>query len=306
MAQSKVEGLQTAQEAITAAGLDWQVELKDVFMSKPLLLEVCSYEPIKNYKAVQRVTDGQIFAIVGERYRPVQNRDAFRFFDSVIGQGQAVYETAGSLRKGAVTWIMANLQNSLSIAGEEVKEYLTLVNSHDGSSALQMFYTPVRVVCMNTLQMASSGAADKFYARHTESIDDKVREAQWILGFADKWFGKFADEARYLAAKMLPAPEMPKLLIAAFSQKDSKRMEDVWPPIRAQMDRVRELVYVGRGNDNPKIQGTAWQAFQGISQYVDYEKPVKGQGNRDRRLTSAWFGSGAKVKSKAWDYLLKV
>lgn len=300
-----VKGLVTAAEAMKAAGLDWFVSTLRIFNSSAV--------EIPGYKAVVRLSDSKVLSIVSDRYQPVQNRDAFRFFDSVVqGDGKALYETAGSLRGGRIIWILANLRNSIAVAGEEVAEYVTLVNSHDASSALQMFFTPIRIVCMNTLQQASSGASTKFYARHTESIarhtesiHDKASQAQWILGFADKWYGSFAEEARHLAAKMLPSPEIPKLLMAAFSQPESKRMEEVWKPTRDQMERVQELVYCGRGNDNPKIQGTAWQAYQGISQFVDYEKPVRGQGNGDRRLTSAWFGTGAQMKARAWDWLIK-
>jgi hypothetical protein len=94
--------------------------------------------------------------VVGTKYTPVQNKDAFAFFDEVVGNGQAKYTTAGSLRKGKKIWIQAEVGKSFHIAGsdDEVKKYVLLHNSHDGSSTLNMLLTPVRTVCQNTLSMA--------------------------------------------------------------------------------------------------------------------------------------------------------
>jgi len=298
----EVAGLQTSSEAIIAAGLDWDVEMVPITVGK-------DSEPSKNFQAIRRVTDGKVYAVVGKRYSPVQNRDAFQFFDSVVREKSAIYETAGSLKGGSVVWILANLGDPLSIKGEEVRRYVTLANTHDGTGALKMFWTPIRVVCWNTLSMALSGAKDTFYARHTESIKGRVEEAQVLLSMADKFYGKFREQAEYLSAKLLPEPQRVPLLMAAFKQPDSIRMEDVYSPVKIQMRRAIELIEIGRGNDNPDIRGTAWQAYQGIAQFIDYEKRVKGSSLSsplaERRLHSAWFGAGKEVKERAWNWLLK-
>lgn len=296
----KVAGLQTAEEAIAAAGLDWEVELAEIFTKVG-----AGFKKSEDYRAVRRTKDNRIYGVVSPKYQPIQNREAFGFFDGVVGSKKAIYETAGSLRGGQRVWILANLKGTVGVKGDEIKRYLTLTNSHDGTLALQMFFSPVRVVCMNTLRMALAQATNSFYCRHTAGALDRIEAAQEILGLATQFYAGWLKEARHLATLQLPAPKMPLLLMAAFQQPDSIKMEDVYKPTRVEMQRVEELVTVGRGQNNPQIQGTCWQAYNAVAEYADYYRPYRSQ-EKEARLNGAWFGSGAQMKKRAWDFLLKV
>jgi len=222
-----------------------------------------------------------------------------------VGEGAAIYETAGSLLGGAQTWILANLQDSIGIKGEEIKKYLLLFNSHDGSGALQMFWTPIRVVCWNTLQASFSGAATRFYSRHTSGAPQRIEAAQELLGLANRFYTDWKAQADKLARIQLPEVKLPKLLYAAFGTTGAQKMEDVATVTRSKMERAKEMIYTGRGQDNPAIQGTAWQAFNGIAEYVDHELAYRGQDQDDARLRGLLWGSGAAIKARAWNYLVK-
>jgi len=291
----KVAGLQTAEEAIAAAGLDWEVELVPIFTKNG------EFKKVPDRMAVRRMKDQRVFGLVTPKYTPIQNHEAFQFFDSVVGEKKAIYETAGSLRGGERVWVMANLKGTLDIRGDEIKRYLILMNSHDGSLALQMFFSPVRVVCMNTLRMALASAAQSFYSRHTSGIMDRVHDAQEILGLAHKYYHDFAADARHMASLMLPPAKMPLLLNAAFDQPMDRRIEDVFPWVKKQMEKVEELVTVDRKEFPKELHGTAWEAYNGVAKYTDYYRPYQSEA-KDARLRGVWFGTGADIKKRAWDF----
>lgn len=296
----KVAGLQTAEEAIAAAGLDWEVDLVPIYTRTD-----DQYKKVPDRLAVRRLKDQRIYGLVTPKYTPIQNREAFHFFDGVVGEKKAIYETAGSLRNGERTWIMANLKGTVDVKGDEIKRYLILMNSHDGSLALQMFFSPVRVVCMNTLRMALATAQDSFYSRHTLNILDRVRDAQEILGLATHFYRNFMAEARRLATLALPAPKLPLLLNAAFKQPESIRMEDVYSTTKIQMDKVKELIEVDRKEFPKEVQGTAWEAYNAVAKYTDYYRQYRSEA-KDARLRGVWFGSGAEIKKRAWDYCVSL
>jgi len=298
---TQVAGLATAEEAIAAAGLDWDVELLPVHIR-----ENGGYVVVEGQQAIARKTDRKVYGIVGPRYTPIQNRDSFKFFDSVVGDGGAIYETAGSLLEGRRTWILANLKDSLGVAGEEIKKYLLLMNSHDGSMALQMFWTPIRVVCWNTLSAALSRAdGTRFYSRHTAGAADRIESAKELLGLAQKYYSEFEQKANLLVQKQLPPAELPKLLVAAFGTAGAKKPEDIASITVNQMERAKEAIFTGPGADNTKIAGTAWQAFNGIAYYADYLRNYRG-GTDDARLGGLLFGTGMAMKQRAWKFLAKV
>lgn len=302
---TKVDHLMTSEEAIKAAGLDWTVSMQPVYVQKISNGLPDGVTLADDWKAVQRDTDSKVFAVVGAGYVPVQNTEAFHFFDEVVSQKQAYYETAGSLRGGSRVWMLANLPDSISVKGEEIRKYLTLVNSHDGTLALQMFWTPVRVVCMNTLTMALSSATNSFYARHTTYIHSRVYKAQEILGLANKFYDDWILKAQAMALKQLPAPKMPLLLAESFSGLvNAETIFPSTPIMQKNFQRVEELVYAGRGQSNPAIQGTVWQAYNAVTEFVDYEKEYKDKAD-STRLYNSWFGTGADIKKRAWNWCMK-
>ena len=168
----------TSEDAIHLAGLDWDV------ISQPIFLENGSKIP--DYFANVRTSDSKSLGIVGKQYKIVQNTEAFAFTDELLGEG-VTYETAGSLKDGKIIWLLAKMPETYKVLGDDVEQYLVFTNTHDGSGAVKVAVTGIRVVCNNTLNMALRSAKRTWSARHTGNINSKLDEAKRTLELADKY-----------------------------------------------------------------------------------------------------------------------
>ena len=165
-------------EALRLAGLDWKVVQEPVYTGNNELVE--------GYKANIRSTDRRVLGVVSDRYKVVQNVEAFNFTDELLGAGVR-YETAGSLQEGRKVWLLARLPREYIIAGERISPYLVFSNTHDGSGSVKVAVTPVRVCCNNTLNLALSTASRSFSMMHTGNIQGKIQEAKETLFMAEKY-----------------------------------------------------------------------------------------------------------------------
>ena len=167
-----------SREALELAGLDWQVESRNIYSGTGAM--------IPGYRANVRSTDDAVLGVVSDRYRIVQNEEAFQFTDDLLGEG-VTYETAGSLQGGKKVWMLARLPRKYLIAGDQVVPYLVIFNSHDGSSGVKVAMTPIRVVCQNTLNLALNTAKRSWTARHTENVLLRVQDARETLQLASNY-----------------------------------------------------------------------------------------------------------------------
>jgi len=292
----------TAEEAIIASGLDWAVATKPVFAQfDGKVIEA------PEHRAVVRDRDDRVLGIVGRKYTPLQNRQAFDWFDPVIQTGQASYHTAGSLRDGQIVWVLAQVDGVIEVGGEDVVEkYLLLTNSHDGSRNVQALYTPIRVVCANTLRVAIDGCQTAFRFRHTTSIAERLVEAQKALGIVNDQFGKLGESYRQLARTQVAREKIAEYLLKVFPPNPQAKSDAQKQVVRA---RVIDLFGgAGRGADLATARGTAWGLYNAVTEYVDHERGLKDQagakvipiGRAAGRLESVWLGDGAKVKERAF------
>ena len=175
----------TSEDAIRLARLDWRVVQNDVFTN--------SGERIPGYKANIRDFDRKLLGVVSDRYKVVQNTDAFSFTDELLGHGVR-YETAGALQDGKRVWLLARMPKEYIGGSEEICPYLVFSNSHDGTGAVKVAITPVRVVCNNTLNLALTTAQRSFSMIHTGNIGDKMQEARNVLFMAEKYMDNLVAE----------------------------------------------------------------------------------------------------------------
>lgn len=176
-------------EALKLAGLDWKVVQEPVYTD--------NRELIKGYKANVRSSDRRVLGVVSDRYKVVQNTDAFSFTDELLGKG-VKYETAGSLQEGKKVWLLARLPKEYVIAGERISSYLVFSNTHDGSGSVKVAVTPVRVVCNNTLNLALETVKRSFSMIHTGNIHDKIQEAKDTLFMAENYMDNLGIEFEQL------------------------------------------------------------------------------------------------------------
>ena len=174
-----------SREALRIAGLNWKVLQESVYTEND--------ELIQGYKANVRDSDRKILGVVTDRYKVIQNEEAFAFTDALLGEGVR-YETAGSLQEGRRVWLLARLPREYIIAGERISPYMVFSNTHDGSGAVKTALTPIRVVCNNTLNLALRTAKRSWSMIHTGDISGKIEEAKNTLLLADEYMTALGQE----------------------------------------------------------------------------------------------------------------
>lgn len=174
-----------SKDALRLAGLNWKV------LQEPVYTE--NEELIQGYKANVRDTDRKVLGVVTDRYKVIQNEEAFAFTDTLLGEGVR-YETAGSLQEGRRVWMLARLPREFIIGGERISPYMVFSNTHDGSGAVKTALTPIRVVCNNTLNLALRTAKRSWSMIHTGDISEKIEEAKNTLLLADEYMTALGQE----------------------------------------------------------------------------------------------------------------
>ena len=291
----------TVEEAIIKAGLDWQVRLQ------PLHMQYDGVNmPVPGYATV-RDSDKKVLGVVGPTYQPLQNKEAFKFFQPFIDAGEATIETAGSLRGGKRVWVLARVsQDPVEIVpGDAVLNFVLLSNGHDGSMAIRTGFTGVRVVCANTMAAAHGDAGSKLLrVRHTKSAAKTLDEVRSIMDVGRREFVARAESFRALARKGVSVEDLKTYVRKVFEPKVT-----LVTPESAEADvsserllaKIIPLFEHGRGNDMPGVAGTYWGAYNAISEYLTHER-----GQDDTRLNSLWFGQGADLNARALDVGLKM
>lgn len=183
-----------SKEALRLAGLDWKV------LQEPIYTE--NEEEIEGFKANVRESDRKILGVVSNKYKIVQNEEAFAFTDELLGEGVR-YETAGSLQGGRKIWLLAHMPHEYIITGERISPYLVFTNSHDGSGSIKVALTPVRIVCNNTLNLALRTAKRSWSQIHTGNVQDKLQEARDTLLLAEKYMDELGKEFDSLRMKKM-------------------------------------------------------------------------------------------------------
>lgn len=204
-----VEESPTSEEAINLAGLNYNVERMPIYASLQT-----TFEKVQAFYATIRTDTNQILGIVGDKYEIVQNREAFTFFDEIVQSGKVKYETAGALGKGERIFITVKMPDCLRISRNDIIEkYIFLTTSHDGSGAIMAAFTPVRIVCNNTLNMALKNHSNAVYIRHTANASEKLKQAARIMHISENT-GQILEQMFKLWTKVSVNDNEAKKLIA--------------------------------------------------------------------------------------------
>jgi len=230
-----------------------------------------------------------------------------------VGSRVAMYETAGSIRNGALVWALVRLPGELRIAGTDdvVKPFILVCNSHDGSVAFRALNTSVRVVCSNTLTLALRNAGpDAIAVKHTDSIHDRLADAQEVLGLAVTEHRRFEAHMNILAERKLRKREFESYLDKVLGPSSRQEWKDESGEVGYELSAARQQITANFDHDLQRLKGiehSAWSAFNAVSQYVDWERPTRASVGRDRderRFASMMFGQGADLKRRAWSAAL--
>lgn len=258
----KVDEALSSQQAIKMAGLDWTVDAQPI--------QVVGGQVIDGMKANVRSSDHKVLGVVSDRYKIVQNADAFAFTDILLGEG-VKYETAGSLSSGKRVWLLAKMETS-KVCGDDVDPYLVFTNSHDGSGAVKVAVTPIRVVCQNTLTLALSTAKRTWSTKHCGDIQGKMDDARNTLGFAASYMENLKEEADKLTQVVVLAPQFADFLMKMFPT-NSKMSERQVANVENQRKAVAEIY--NHKDDIQKFHGTAYGVLNAIADHLPHMIPSR-------------------------------
>jgi phage/plasmid-like protein (TIGR03299 family) len=276
----------TIAEAIEASGLGWRVEREPIAVDRGDAATVDDWweprcEEIPGFYATVRQDTRVVLGIVGERYRIVQNREAFAFVDQLLGTSLH-FETAGSLHGGRRVWVLATLPEHVEVGGDPVRPYVLLMNSHDGSTAVIAATTPVRVICMNTLNWGLRRARQKFSIRHTEQISRRVHEARRVLDLSLDYYEQFRSTGNQLASERCSERQLQTVLEELYPSGTHDGMTDRARRAREQVkERIMDLFV--RGDTRGNAPGSKWAAVNAIVEYGDWQRPIRQGGERFAR-----------------------
>jgi phage/plasmid-like protein (TIGR03299 family) len=280
-------------EMLSLAHLDnWNVRLEEVPVPNGFVSD-------KTYSFVSRTNpfnqdQTDILGIVGERYTPLQNEDLFSFGDNLL-DGGGRWETAGSIKGGRVVFGSIALQNSITLdpngIADKIDNYLLINTSHDGSIAIQASITPVRVVCANTLNLALSSfkgrkaSKQTFKIRHTSTAEGKIAVARQALGLANTYIDEFSELANKLIETEITKAQFDKIVALAYPapEKDSKGS---FKKHDSKVDLLNDI-YVGQYNNT--ISGTAWGAYNALTERLDWYRSARGGNNESIYASASGF-----------------
>ena len=285
-------------EALDKAGLGWKVTHGDVLVVKAPewtddfgTKHPAELIPAKGFKANLREDTGEVLGIVSDEYEVVDNRDAFRFLDALIGS-ELHFETAGSLWGGRRVWALARLPEYIELGGDQSATYVYVANSHDGSMAVTAAVTPIRIVCANTLgaalRQAEHGASAErtFRFRHTGNLQAKFAEARQVLGMTINYQKQFKALADGLALEPISERTLERSVLRHLWVIDDETMG-----ARARANRERTIesvlsIFRGRGiagDTTGNSPGSKWTAFNAIAEHLDYGRRYTARTNQVQR-----------------------
>lgn len=279
-----------SEDALELAGLNWKVRQEPIYTDNNLL--------IPGYKANVRDLDDKVLGVVTDRYKVVQNDEAFAFTDGLLGEGVR-YETAGALLDGRKVWILARMPREFIINGEQISPYLVFSNTHDGSGAIKVAVTPIRVVCNNTLNLALSTAKRSWSMVHTGDVQGKMEEAKQTLFMVEKYMSRLGREFENLRKIELTDRQVMdyiKLLLPYENEDNSLHVRNI--------NRLREDMQK-RYFDAPDLKdvgNNAYRFVNAVSDFATHSEPIRRTKNFKENLFSRTV-EGNPLIDKAYQML---
>ena len=311
-----VEEYPTSEEAIKFAGLDYEVEKSPLFTKGAGIIEnsngiemIDSEWEVPNYFANIRTDNNTVLGVVGKDYHIVQNREAFSFFDAIVGGGDGIlYETAGALGNGERIFITAKLPDYIRVGnGDDITEkYIFLTTSHDGSGSITAAFTPVRIVCQNTLNASLKNMSNVVRIRHTAGAKQRFDDAHKVMGLANKLSNELESTFNHWAKITVGDDEMKRLIqLALCPNKETLNhlqkgnFDDVSTVFKNTVDDAFAYAMISESQQMDTTKGTLFGAYNAVAGYFQNVRSYK---DNEAKLQSIVLGGTAQLKSqKAFD-----
>lgn len=297
------ENALTAEQALETAFLNWEVIKSEQSISTQVpkspksdkLVTITDPDKFMTYRYHPKTGVADPLGVVGNRYTPVQNAEAFSFLNTIADESGAVFETAGAIDNGRKVFMTMKMPEDVLIGGKDaINMYLMAWNTHDGTSSFNVLVTPVRVVCQNTLSAAIKSAQHKFAIRHTSSAQGKIQAAREALKVTFKYQEAFQIQAEKLFAQSMTDKEFQKIVEKAFplDKTDSQRAQTM------ATNAQSALLGLWKAPTQANIKNTAWAAYNAFVEYSDWARPVRGTDPDVARAERVVNGSGERFKNR--------
>lgn len=305
-----------SEEAIKFAGLDYEVEKFHLFTKGAGIIEntngiemIDSELEVPNYFANIRTDNNTVLGVVGKDYQIVQNREAFSFFDAIVGGGNGIlYETAGALGNGERIFITAKLPDYIRVGnGDDITEkYIFLITSHDGSGSITAAFTPVRIVCQNTLTASLKNMSNVVRIRHTAGAKQRLEDAHKVMGLANKLSNELENTFNHWAKITVGDDEMKRLIQLALcpnkqtlNHLQKGNFDDLSTVFKNTVDDAFAYAMITDTQQMETTKGTLFGAYNAVTGYYQNVKTYK---DDEAKLQSIVLGGTAQLKSqKAFD-----
>ena len=304
-----VEDTMTPEEMLKAADLDWTVSKRPAYtIASPTWSEDVGLLNAEGHHFIVRDSDNSVLSACGEDYVPFQNADTFKFFKKFVSNGQMKMETAGSLKDGQDIWGLAKLESNFELpGGDKVEGYLLIDSPHVSGKALTVMFTPIRVVCANTMSLALNSEGKRFRVLHLQPFDDDImKAAEEALGISDTKMTEFQEQATLLSTKRAKPFDVQKFVAELFQPQllIERAKQDISDnvPFADEFSRTAEQVYsaieTSPGAELKSAEGTWWGALNGVTYVMDHTKR-ESERVKGGALYSSWLGPNAVLKRKA-------
>ena len=280
----------TPVQMMEKAGVDWTVQECESFVD-------FNGERIPTgQKALVRSTDGRVLTNVGKDWNPVQNEQAFEFFSEYVFAGDMEMHTAGSLKDGQMVWALAKVKESFDLFdGDQVDSYLLFSNPHQYGKSIDVRFTPIRVVCNNTLSLSLSMQAER-QVKVGHRVEFNPGEVKEALGIASEKLATYREMAEYLGSKRFSMDKLIEYYNAVYPRTSDKRVQDKKLSVETLSRNATECLNVLETQPGAQFaEGSWWQAYNSVTFVTDH---VQGR-NADNRLYSSWFGGNQTRKKNA-------
>ncbi|WP_119079494.1 DUF932 domain-containing protein [Chitinophaga alhagiae] len=306
-----VDEYPTSADAMEYAGLNFTVERRPLltydssnFYGDPELDVLIAEVDVPNYYATVRTDTDQVLGVVGSDYHVMQNVEAFAFFDNLVGAGNGIkYETAGALGNGERIFITAKLPDYIHVVGDDLLEkYLLLTTSHDGSSGITAAFTPVRVVCQNTLNSALRNLKNHITFRHTANAKQRLDNAHELLGITSNLSQVTEDRFRFWSKVQITDPEVKRLIeLAMAPSKEVLEMVhanqyEEWPTVfKNTCEKVLEYAMTAESQQTQATRGTVYGAYNAVSGYF---QNVRSYRSPESKMKNIFYGGTAQQRTQ--------
>jgi phage/plasmid-like protein (TIGR03299 family) len=299
-----IEHYPTSSEALKFAGLDFEVMKRPNVHPLPSGVNIISDNSFFTFRTD---TEAVLGDKIGSDYEEVQNTEAFAFFDSIVGGGDGIrYETAGALGKGEVIFITAKLPDYIRVGREDlIEQYLFLTSSHDGSGSISIAFTPVRIVCANTLNAALRHNSNCIKIRHTATATDKLKQAQMMLGLSTNLSIEMEAIYNRWSHVRISDPELKRLIQLAMvpNREVLEKLRNFQDDgLSAQFNNIVENVYeYAMASPTQQMDTTRGTVFGAYNSVTGYFQNVRSYKDEESKFKSIMSGTALTRTQTAFD-----